>query len=153
MIAGRDVTVTQAESPADDTNSNGLPDAWELANLGNLTQGAGDDPDGDGFPNYVEWRYGTNPKSFSNRPDATLSVYRAVELRFNAVTGVVYDIEGSDDLLAWSKVGSPVVGDGRPFKFLSVHRVFQHVLPPPSANPLTDRSKNTPGWGTRPSNR
>ena len=45
-----------------DSNRNGLPDSWELAYFGSLTnQTPLGDYDGDGVSNYDEWRDGTNP--------------------------------------------------------------------------------------------
>jgi hypothetical protein len=44
-----------------DSDGDGLPDAWERYWFGDLAQSAGDDPDGDGLSNRVEWLAGTNP--------------------------------------------------------------------------------------------
>ncbi|MGH7391481.1 MAG: BACON domain-containing protein [Candidatus Rokuibacteriota bacterium] len=45
----------------DDSDNDGLPDAWELSFFGDLTSGPNDDPDGDGLTNAVELAAGTNP--------------------------------------------------------------------------------------------
>jgi len=45
-----------------DTDLDGLDDSWEMANFGNLSQGASEDYDGDGLTNLQEYQYGTNPK-------------------------------------------------------------------------------------------
>ena len=37
-----------------DTDRDGLPDPWEMGYFGDLSQGSDDDPDGDGFPNWIE---------------------------------------------------------------------------------------------------
>ena len=39
---------------AHDTDRDGLPDEWERGYFGTLDQGRLDDPDGDGYPNYME---------------------------------------------------------------------------------------------------
>ena len=44
-----------------DSNGNGLPDSWELANFGNLSQLASGDFDGDGVSNLQEFFDGTSP--------------------------------------------------------------------------------------------
>ncbi len=46
-----------------DTDGDGIPDAWEQAQVGNLTalSGAGHDKDGDGVPDLDEYRTDTNP--------------------------------------------------------------------------------------------
>ena len=46
---------------AEDTDHDGLPDAWERHYFHNLQYGADDDPDEDGFPNLIEWYRGTDP--------------------------------------------------------------------------------------------
>jgi len=44
-----------------DSDSDGLPDVWEIQFFGNLAQGAGGDPDGDGVNNLTEFRQGRHP--------------------------------------------------------------------------------------------
>ena len=56
-----------AATPAD-TDADGLPDAWEIANFGNLTQTAVGDADGDGFSNLAEYQGGSNPNSAASQP-------------------------------------------------------------------------------------
>ena len=46
---------------AEDTDSDGLDDAWEMQYFGNLDQGPEDDPDEDGLTNAQEYAQGTNP--------------------------------------------------------------------------------------------
>ncbi len=46
---------------ADDSDGDGLPDAWEAARLGGLSWADWGDADGDGIPNGMEWRLGTDP--------------------------------------------------------------------------------------------
>ena len=56
------VTITVNDLPGDDSDSDGLPDEWELAHFGS-THAAhpADDPDGDGLDNAGEVAAGTNP--------------------------------------------------------------------------------------------
>ena len=46
-----------------DTDTDGLPDLWEIANFANLNQGANGDTDGDYISNLVEFQNGSNPNS------------------------------------------------------------------------------------------
>ena len=52
-----------------DTDEDGLPDVWELKWFGNLTYGAGDDPDRDGQANGEEYGSGTTPHLMTNGND------------------------------------------------------------------------------------
>lgn len=58
---------TQPNSLGDSDNDD-LPDAWELAQFGNLNQNASGDPDRDGFSNLVEYQNGTDPKNPNSIP-------------------------------------------------------------------------------------
>lgn len=58
---------------ADDYDQDGLPDAWEMSNFGNLNATATGDSDGDGMTNYQEFLAGTNPKDGASRLAATLA--------------------------------------------------------------------------------
>lgn len=53
----------------DDFDQDGLPDSWELQYFGDLSQGPGDDFDGDGFINLEEYEAGTDPTDPNDRPD------------------------------------------------------------------------------------
>lgn len=56
----------------DDTDGDGLSDAWEVANFGNITaQGGTGDPDGDTFTNAQEFAAGTNPNNATFTPNDT----------------------------------------------------------------------------------
>jgi hypothetical protein len=52
--------LTFTVGPAD-SDSDGLPDVWELQYFGNLTQGPNGDPDGDGVSNLLEYLQGRDP--------------------------------------------------------------------------------------------
>jgi hypothetical protein len=53
-----------------DSDGDGLPDDWERAYFGNLSQGPNGDFDGDGLSNFQEWILGTNPTNAA-APDTT----------------------------------------------------------------------------------
>lgn len=59
IISG--LTLEQVGAPGD-TDGDGLADAWEMLNFGNLDQKANGDPDGDGLSNADELKAGTDPK-------------------------------------------------------------------------------------------
>ena len=63
-------------TPEEDTDGDGLPDAWEMHWFGHLDYGPYDDPDGDGFPNIIEWYRGTDPTT----PDILAPSMRPAEL-------------------------------------------------------------------------
>jgi hypothetical protein len=54
------VTLALVDEGAD-TDHDGLPDAWEQAHFGNLSQDAAGDPDGDGLSNLAEYQLSLNP--------------------------------------------------------------------------------------------
>jgi hypothetical protein len=62
-------------TPNGDSDGDGLPDSWEMAYFGNLSQGANGDPDGDGVSNLNEYLQGRNPTK------GTVSNPSAVDLR------------------------------------------------------------------------
>jgi uncharacterized repeat protein (TIGR02543 family) len=66
-------TVTSASAALMlDSDGDGLPDSWELANFGNLDQRGGGDFDGDGISNLDEFLDGTDPKNKNSlRPRIT----------------------------------------------------------------------------------
>jgi hypothetical protein len=57
-VGSNTVTFTVGEI---DTDGDGLPDNWEIQYFGNLSQGANNDPDGDGVTNLQEYQQGRNP--------------------------------------------------------------------------------------------
>ena len=57
-----------AASNPNDTDADGLPDAWETTHFGSLAQTPGNDPDGDFFTNLQEYQAGTNPNNAESFP-------------------------------------------------------------------------------------
>ncbi len=60
FLHGTDPTMFTANN---DTDNDGLPDSWEIANFGNLNQTAVGDPDRDGVGNLQEYLAGSDPNN------------------------------------------------------------------------------------------
>ncbi|MEJ0091827.1 MAG: hypothetical protein WDM80_19020 [Limisphaerales bacterium] len=90
-----------------DTDSDGLPDDWEMFYFGNLDQGANDDPDHDGVSNLAEYRAGTNP----TRSDSAFYVKssRNAALNWPNLPSRQPVVQFSDDLLNWQTVTNAVI--------------------------------------------
>jgi hypothetical protein len=91
---------TAGNSNETDSDNNGLPDAWELTQLGSLGQSTTDDVDGDGMSNLEEFLAGTNPADAASRlqleviPVSTT----ALVLRFLAASNHTYAIQHATQL-------------------------------------------------------
>lgn len=55
----------------DDSDNDGLSDAWEILHFGNLSQSGSDDPDQDGYDNNTEKTAGTLPNNRNSNPGDT----------------------------------------------------------------------------------
>ena len=105
----------------EDSDGDGLPDAWERAIIaalgGNLTLadiGPEFDSDGDGMSNVDEYLAGTY--AFDNQDGFSLKIKgsngAAALLEFMAIGGRTYSIHASPDLLQWTPVPFRMAGDG-----------------------------------------
>jgi hypothetical protein len=104
----------------EDSDGDGLPDAWERALLAGLKSNqtlAGINPegdaDGDGLNNLNEYLAGTY--AFDNHDGFALKIAshsgQTVRLEFMAIRGRTYWVQGSSDLVTWTKAEFLVVGD------------------------------------------
>lgn len=94
-IAGRAFDVVTLDLSTADRDGDGLPDAWELANFGDLSFGPTDDPDGDGFSNVVELARGHSP----NKLRVLLSNTADVSLQWQGSIGRFYTVERAGTVL------------------------------------------------------
>ncbi|RYD19121.1 MAG: LamG domain-containing protein [Verrucomicrobiaceae bacterium] len=91
---------------SNDTDTDGMDDAWETASFGGLSQTATGDFDGDGTNNLTEYRLGLVANSGTSR----FAAIRAADgrLTWPSVTGVNFTVMRSTTLAAgsWIPVGS-----------------------------------------------
>jgi hypothetical protein len=101
LLASKNITVTTtATGGGVDSDGDGLPDAWELANgLNPLANDASQDNDGDGLSNLQEYLTGTNPNDAHSflRIDAANESLQ-LRLNFYAAAGRSYSILYRDSL-------------------------------------------------------
>jgi hypothetical protein len=83
-----------------DSDGDGMPDEWEIANgfRVDLADDALLDPDRDGMSNRDEYRAGTNPNDGTSvlKLSASRASDQALRLRFSAIAGRTYTIIGAD---------------------------------------------------------
>jgi hypothetical protein len=68
-----DVFIVIVYQPQDDEDNDGLPDGWEYAHFGDLSQDGNDDPDQDGLSNLEEFYNGTDPRQADTDNDGHAS--------------------------------------------------------------------------------
>jgi hypothetical protein len=125
---------------AADTDGDGLPDAWEVANgADRFGNDAGDDPDNDGASNLQEYLAGTDPQASQSRlkMEATISGPGSVFLQFAAASNRTYSVlyKNALDAPAWSKLDDmPAHGTNRvvvieDFSDVAATRFYRVVTP------------------------
>jgi autotransporter-associated beta strand protein len=112
----------------DDSDEDGLPDSWEMANFGTLDPTAAGDRDGDGTSNLAEFRLGLNPADGTSAFRATIT---GRTLTWPSAPGVVFTIRRSLDLQGtWPSIGTVTAGPGATATFTDPHtldRAFYRV--------------------------
>jgi hypothetical protein len=115
---------TDLTQPAADSDADGLPDAWELENFGNLDRDGSADFDSDNLADREEYVVGSNPKDATSGFPALAveSTGDTFRVTFPTVAGRVYTVmartilDSGDDWAPVSNVGNgqsnPVTGDG-----------------------------------------
>ena len=122
----------------EDTDGDGLPDAWERALLAQ-GQGLGDinpndDTDGDGMSNlneYISGNYAFD-KNDGLRLDIVQKVQGGTVLEFMGIQGRTYTVQGSPDLKAWSDLAFQVDGEEGEFEHVRANKVRKFRITVPS---------------------
>jgi hypothetical protein len=97
-----------------DSDTDGLPDAWEITNFTNLDQTGSGDFDHDGLTNLQEYIFGSNPTNASSGQPLTsiAPTSGGFVFSFPTISGRIYQPQVSTNLATWSALGSPITGDG-----------------------------------------
>jgi len=117
LLATRSSLIKQPTTSAQDTDADGLRDAWELRFAANLTvlgltgkPTSGKDSDGDGRSDAAEQVEGTNPIDIEieTRPRNSRQWMQAELSRFSvaASPGFSYRLQTSTNLTQWQLIGS-----------------------------------------------
>lgn len=107
--------LVEAASSAGDVDSDGMDDSWETTNFGgtnSVNGGALQDWDGDGFPNYYEYRAGTSPTNASSAltmGGPALAVGQGIVIQWDSVAGHTYAILNKGNITsAWTVLQSAI---------------------------------------------
>jgi hypothetical protein len=125
-----------------DSDADGLPDSWEIANFGTLARDGKGDFDGDGMTDLQEYLAGTNPTNATDRL-RILDVKRdgvTFVIRFAGVAGKSYTLYYRDDVAGgtWKKLadvgtlattGPVTVTDPGPAPVGNATRFYRVVTP------------------------
>lgn len=116
-----------------DTDANGLPDWWELANFGFIGTDPAADPDGDGFLNFEEFLIGINPTvanplAIHHTEIVQNGTDQDFRFCFPTAVNVTYRVEETDSLTVgtWVQLGSDVIGTGSPATVTASAAVTSH---------------------------
>ena len=90
-----------------DLDGDHLPDAWEMARFGTITNTPGGDPDGDGMTTWNEYGSGTHPAQSSSVLRVSAIGPEAGQVSWNAAPYARYRIQQSTSILhaAWTDTG------------------------------------------------
>ncbi len=105
-----------------DSNHNGISDAWEQYYFGSVspTYTGLNDSDGDGMPDYAEFIAGTNPTNAASKLiflSAGVQTNRFLQFKWSAVPGRMYQVQSSTDLDSWAPAGDWVQATVSPMSY------------------------------------
>ena len=106
---GTDITAPE------NTLTDGVPDSWWIEkNIPVNERTASADPDLDGLSNMREFVFGSNPLDSANGSPVlgVVSTNGVRTFTFTTVSGRTYQPQVSGDLLSWTDIGPPLVGNG-----------------------------------------
>jgi uncharacterized delta-60 repeat protein len=98
-----------------DSDTDGLPDAWETRHFGNLSYDADADPDGDGQSNRFELLVGSSPSDSSDHLSITFGTSipaGRVVILTPVRPGVRFFLETSSNLVDWERIGDALFLSG-----------------------------------------
>ncbi len=106
LIASGNVSIDNLSdcNPTQDTDGDGLPDAWEVQYFHSINHSGTEDYDGDGLSNLQEYQQGTSPTSFSSGGNG-LSDSEEAEVQLRSV-GANYARIVSPDVIELSRITS-----------------------------------------------
>jgi len=87
----------EAASKSLDTDSDGLPDDWELRWFGELQGDGAFDPDADRIPNLIEHRYGWDPRTASE----TLAENQTKGLGYQSIRLALWESADGDEIVVY----------------------------------------------------
>lgn len=99
-----------------DTDTDQLPDWWEALNPGPIELSKLGDADRDGFSDWEEWRFGTDPRNSSDRPtNLEMSMGQdnlSIEIDWASKADRFYRVKQTDDFEDWTSVSPWTRGTG-----------------------------------------
>lgn len=131
LLAILSISLTTQDALGVDENANGLNDLWEQR-FGVSTLQMQDDDDSDGFSNLEESVAGTDPLNGDSKPNLAAEFFQnetdEIEFSFETQSGKFYSLEESENLSAFSMIGTGWWGDGQERDLtLTMSGVFQSL--------------------------